>query len=196
MSLTIPPYDLPQLTDLLGAFTDLYDVRVRVLLTAPAGMRYKQRVYSLGLQNLRQGTQAATIVASRYLAVLNGLAVAADVTEPAGDAAPKIASISSGTKIHEAIDAIHLIQRLPEVQRAEYELATLRVPGVLTEAYWLKFLNGGQHLFVPYLSLNKRLKLREPLDWGEFVQKIGGVAEKNLEFYAKDMADVRPGDIP
>jgi len=189
--LTLPTYDLAQLTPLLGAFISPNDVRARVLLTAPAGDRYKQQVFTLGLENLGQGAAAATPVGSRYLAMLNGLAVAADLTEPAAGAASKVASISSGPQIRQAIDAIPVIQRLPDVQNAAYELVTLQIPGVLTECYWVKLINGTDHLFVPYLSLNKQLRLREPITWPAFLQAIQPVAQKNLAFYATDMARVK-----
>jgi hypothetical protein len=189
MSLIIPPYDLAQLTTWLKSFISLSDIRARVLLTAPAGMRYKQVVYTLGLQDLNAGMAAATVVGWRYLALVNGLAVAADVIQPVGKAAPKIASISAGPQIHQAIDAIPLILRLPDVQRTNYELATLRLPGVLTEAYWLRFINGEEHQFVPYLSLNKQLPLRVPYKWSDFLQKFQDLAQTNLKFFATDMMD-------
>ena len=191
MPLTLPTYDLAQLTPLLSAFISLNDIRAQVLLTAPSGDRYKQQVFTLGLENLNQGIAAATPVGSRFLAMRNGLAVAADLTEPAANTAPKVASISSGTPVHQAIDAIPLIQRLPDVQNAAYELVTLQIPGVLTECYWVKLINGANHLFVPYLSLNKKLRLREPLPWPAFLQAIQPVAQKNLAFYATDMARVK-----
>jgi hypothetical protein len=191
MSLIIPPYDLPQLTSWLKSFISLSDIRARVLLTAPAGMRYKQVVYTLGLQDLNVGMAAATVVGWRYLAIVNGLAVAADVTQPAGNTPPKIASISAGPQIHQAIDAIPLIRRLPDVQTANYDLATLRLPGVLTEVYWLKFINGEEHQFVPYLSLNKQLPLRVAYKWSDFLQRFQGLAQANLNFFATDMDGIQ-----
>jgi len=195
MALIIPPYRVSQLSALLTPFLNRVGDQLsqnfrNILLGAPPDSRYVQLIYTSGLRQLGEGPDAAKITSTRFLAVLHGHAVAADITER--DGSTRISSISSGCSIVDAIDAIDSIRRLPEVQKADYELHTFSVPGVQTDAYWLKSPTGNNHRFVPYLTLNKNLQRGTAYSWGDFVKALDEAAKKNIEFYERDMDSAGP----
>ena len=191
MPVDVQPFDNNVISNLLGALVSSQDIRARVLLNAPPESRFVQSVYFLSLQNVLAGTRSDAVVGTRYLAVNHGLAVAADVIEEDGRA--RIASVSSGYRVQQAVDAIPVINRLPDVQRARYELRALSVPGVQTEAYWLKFINGDGDRFVPYVTLNKNLKMGNTYDWGDFLRAIQEKASMNLQFFQATSSQVNSG---
>jgi len=150
----IAPWDITtqQLVALLSKFMNPRDARIRVLLDA--GLRYKQQVFTLGLDDIAAGNgiQAARPAGWWLLAECGpGRAVAVDMT---GGIAPEIASISDlreAKEINDAIAAIHQIQGLPQAQdAAEYDLQILQVSGLHLEAYWLKAQPGGTDYLFPF----------------------------------------------
>jgi len=187
MPLTIGTYEPKQLAALLPSRLDRRDPRramIAVLLGAPADARWAPAIYTLGLEDIDGGSVAATREGWRYLAILNGVAAAAEVYDRGGRLV--VASVTTGPKVNQAIDTILAAKRLPEVQDLNYELTTFRVPGVLTEAYWLK-LDANRDLFLPFLSPDKQLRLGDIYHWGELIEGIRDAANKGLEFFKTDM---------
>ncbi len=155
MAFMTPPFDIAtgQLTTLLANLIHPNDPRARVL--ADAGLRYKLRVYTLGLEDIDagKGTEAAQPAGWCLLAGNGPIhAVAAELTEGQAPEMVSISDLSHAQQVNEAIDAIHLLLATPPAQQANthYELRMLQIPGLLWEAYWLKADQGGEDWVFPY----------------------------------------------
>jgi hypothetical protein len=155
MALTMPIFDIAtrQLNFLLADLIHPNDLRAKVL--TDAGLRYKLRVYTLGLEDILsgQGTEAAQ-AAGWCLLAGNGPkhAVAAELTEGQTPQMVSISDVSQAHQVNQAIDAIHkLLTTQPALDpNAHYELAMLQIPALVWEAYWLKADKGGADWVFPY----------------------------------------------
>jgi len=197
MPLNMPPYDLQQMGAALQSFISLQDPRAQVLLTAAPQLRFRQQLYSLGLQDMVAMPENGAVAAARnsakpggwrYLSTVHGFSAAASVVESAAGLPLRITGLSSGLAISQAVDAILKIQQLTGIQALTYGLVTLRIPGVRTEAYWLKSVTGLDDRIVPFLSLNRELRIGQSYTVQEFLQAVRQAAQTDLKFYQSDLA--------
>ncbi len=189
MPVTVATYDPARLASLLPSQLDRADARdvtLSVLLRAPADSRYAPGIYTLGLDHLadpNNSPKAAELVGTRYLALLGGVAAAAEVYNVRGR--QRVASITAGQIVNQAIDSIRAVTRMRLPSDASYQVHTFRIPGVLTEAYWLKS-DGGDDLFVPYVSPETKLVLGQAYSWVNFWELLDTAAGTNRIFFESD----------
>jgi len=151
-----------------------------VLKQTPLGLH----VFTLRLQDIVNGVGIAGAKSAgwRFLAGSPfGPAVAGDVIERPG-AAPKMTSVSRDPLIAAAIRATHEVETLPEVQRNDYELRVVRIPGLLIEAFWLKSTAGGPDLAIPVLTRTKQLQPMKVYPLDEFLNIVGPLTRSFLAF--------------
>jgi hypothetical protein len=150
----------------------------------PAGEE-PQRIYVLGLQDIVKGAGAndAKPAVWQFLRGLtSGPAVAADVGEPKPGEQPRMSSLSRGPLINRSIESTRQVERLPVVQASNYELRRLSISGLSIRVFWLKSLEGGADLAVPYHTEVRELKIMEPYFMDEFISIVKSLAEKRLKF--------------
>jgi hypothetical protein len=160
------------LIDGMGDYMDNTDPLRRILIQTPVALH----VFTLGLDEVDQGIHKAKSAGWRFLAVdPAGVPVAGDVIEPEG-LKPRMTGVSRDPIIGRAILAVREVESLAAVQGKDYELQVLRIPGVLTEAFWLKSLNGEGDLMVPVLTASKRFEKMRPYPVDEFFSIVRELA--------------------
>jgi hypothetical protein len=163
-------------------FMDPRDPLMGTLLQAPRGLH----VFTLGLRDITDttiGIQGAKSAGWRFLAGSPlGPAVSGDVIQPVAGGAPKMTGVSSDPLVAAAIRAVNEVETLPEVQRQNYELQVLRIPGALIEAFWLKSQIAGNDLAVPLLTRSKQLQLMRAYPMDDFLGIVRALIPTFLEF--------------
>jgi hypothetical protein len=91
-------------------------------------------------------------------------------------------SVARAPLATQAIRLTLLVERLPQVQRHNYELRRLRIPALSIGAFWLKSLEGGPDLAVPYDAIARKLKRMRAYSMLEFLSVLRPLAEKRLKF--------------
>jgi hypothetical protein len=104
-------------------------------------------VYSPGVDELAKGRglSDAKPVAKEFLVMEGPSAVASVEQEAAGGGV----SSTEGPFVEATARAIESAEQDPELSDGEYELRTLRVPGLYLMAVWLKDLNGDGDVVIP-----------------------------------------------
>ena len=152
----------------LGDYMDSSHPVGRALLQTPVALH----VFTLTLDDVPRGVHKARSAGWRFLAVApSGAPIAGDVIDQEG-LQPRMTGLSLDPIIGRAILATRRVASLPEVEAKDYELQVLRIPGVLTEAFWLKSINGGEDLMVPVLTASKLLKKMRPYPIGDFFRIV------------------------
>ena len=101
---------------------------------------------------------------------------------------PLFAGVSFGRQAAGVLLAAQQITNLPGVPEGAYQARMLSVPGLLTEAFWLKATSTGSDLAVAYDSNAPGLKLMYPYPLGMFLEILQPLAGKRLKF-ATALAD-------
>jgi hypothetical protein len=128
---------------------------------ARRGAQYAQPVYVLGLEPLKNGQFGEpTLVSWRILmgfGSANGLY--ATVTSRDGDQA-EFSGLSRGPKAALTLAANQNVRQLPQATE-NYELRLLSIPGLLTEAFWLKWVSDepDKDVILPFSTAQKELQL-------------------------------------
>jgi hypothetical protein len=164
----------------IADFMDSNDPLAKTLLTASFGLR----VFTLGLDKLDESfKQSLQSAGWRFMALSSsGLPIAADVVDRGDGEPPRMISLSRDPVIADMVVAARRIEKSPEVQAKDYDLRLLRIPGVLTEAFWLKPLVGEDHLIVPILTKSRGLlQEKRPLPIADFLSIVRGLANEFRE---------------
>src|SRR4051812_20564116 len=143
------------------------------------------QVYNVGLPDLAAGLGVANAKPSawRFLAAdVSGTAIAGEVPNATQDRGWLMTSLSHGPHIAAALQASVDLEALDEVQSLDYDLLTLRIPGLLIEAFWLKPRAGGAELVVPYITRSKQVELFHKYTMDEFLNIVRPMAIKRLTF--------------
>jgi len=159
-------------------------------LSGAATYRY-QRIYVIGLSDLTDGLgigQAKHVgwqCLAKYKDELVALEVAdrSDRPHPA-PGAPKSASLGRGPTVKKAWEAAEYVKSLPPEERppSQFELRTLRIPGLLIEALWLKADRGGRDRALPFLFYPQEdLQSKRLYTMEEFLSKLRPLAAKRLK---------------
>lgn len=136
------------LIDGIADFAGDEDPLAAIVIQAPFALH----VNTLGLEDISSGVKNARSAGWRFLAVdPTGAPIAADVIEPV-DGAPRMVSLSRDPILLGAIAAIRELETFPQVRTNDYELQVLRIPGALTETFWLKSPDGKGDLIIPVLT--------------------------------------------
>jgi hypothetical protein len=153
---------------------------------APGGVGEAKvwQIFNVGLPDLAGdvGIKNAKAVAWRFHATdASGAPIACELPETTPDRA-LMTHLSHGPRIAEALQAAAQLETLPQVKAAEFDLLTLRIPGILVEAFWLKSRGGGTDLVVPYITRSKQLQLGRPYSMNEFLSIVRPIAAKRLAY--------------
>lgn len=158
------------------------------LRRAPQGLPpdpYPQQIYAFGLHQVVKGpdlARARHVAWEFLLGSESGPAVSVFVGHAPRGTPPKMTSIAREPLATQAIRLTLLVEKLPEVQRHNYELRRLRVPALSIGAFWLKSLEGRPDLVVPYEAIARKLKRMQAYPVEEFMSVVRPLAEKRLKF--------------
>jgi hypothetical protein len=94
----------------------------------------------------------------------------------AGKRQLRMTSLSDGHSVQVAFQQISLIERLPKVRIADYELRRLKIPGMLT-AFWLKSHIEGKDLLVLIAGKLHGLKYMKPYPAEKFLAILRPIAQ-------------------
>src|SRR5258708_35841816 len=158
----------------------------RVPTGLPAG-EDPQQIYVLDLKDIVKGAgpeDAKPVVWQFLRGDTSGPAVAADVGNPHPGEQPRLTSLARGPLINKSIEATREVEKLAAVRANNYELRRLSIPGLSIRAFWLKSLDGGADLAVPYHTFTRELDDMVPYPMPEFTSIIKRLAAKHLKFDA------------
>ena len=135
-------------------------------------IRPAQQVFSLGLEPLSENQSIpdnAKPASWRFLiAAGSGKGLYATVTRHDHEPAEFI-GLSRGVQAAVAVQADQDVRKLPAAQAASYNLCVLAIPGLLTEAFWLKWVapdgtesDPSKDLIVPFVTAQKELMPMHP----------------------------------
>jgi hypothetical protein len=156
-------------------------------------IRPAQQVFSLGLeplsnnQPIRDHAKAANW---RFLiAAGSGKGLYATVTRHDHEPAEFI-GLSRGAQAAVAVQADQDLRKLPAAQAEKYNLCVLAIPGLLTEAFWLKWVapdgtesDPSKDLIVPFVTAQKQLMPMHPYSVEEFTIIAGPLAKDRLDAF-------------
>jgi hypothetical protein len=161
------------------------------------GHQHAGQVFVLGLDDLSKGMELknAPSLGWRFLTgARSGSALIAEVLAAGPDGQPKLTGVSRGPGVTRTLHASQDVRKLPEGEGRE--LQVLAIPGLLTEAFWLKAIPGKSNddFVVPFLTTAKELLVMHPYEAGKFLAIAQELANKRLA--AKDLAPKPPKPEP
>jgi hypothetical protein len=161
-------------------------------------IRPAQQVFSLGLEPL-SNNQPIRVHAKpanwRFLiAAGSGKGLYATVTRHDHEPAEFI-GLSRGAQAAVAVQADQDLRKLPAAQAEKYNLCVLTIPGLLTEAFWLKWVapdgtesDPSKDLIVPFVTAQKELAgplAKDRLDAFQQLEKKEQATVKQHQIAAK-----------
>ena len=152
---------------------------------SPGDLRQQQSwqwTFTIGLEELakEQVRLPATAVGWRYI-IGNRLGQALSATVDSND---KLVGLSRGPAVTAGLRVARELKTLPEAADGKYEIRLLTIPGLLTEAFWLKSLDGKPDLIVPF-STEQELRLGYPYSIEKFLKIMRPLAEDWLRGWAE-----------
>jgi hypothetical protein len=149
-----------------------------------AGFVRAQPMYVQGLQDIAQGSSPtdANFAGWRYLVdITQDLGVASVVSQKPGGASV-YGGLSYGPRAAQAVLAAQQLETLPGVPAGTYEVRVWSIPGLLTEAFWLKTAPATTDMVVPYETGADGLQLMYAYQMNAFLQIIKPQAAARLSF--------------
>jgi hypothetical protein len=152
---------------------------------SPSDLRqqqYWQWTFTLGLEELAKDNAqlpGAPVGWQYVIGNRSGQALSATV-----DASNKLVGLSRGPAVTAALNAARELKTLPEAADSDYEIRLLTIPGLLTEAFWLKSLEGKPDLIVPF-STAQELRLGHPYPIEKFLKIMRPLAKDWQAGWAK-----------
>jgi hypothetical protein len=163
---------------------------LQALDRVPAGLpigEEPQQIFVLDLKDIVKGAgpeDAKPVVWQFLRGHDSGPAVAADVGHPKAGEQPRLTSLARGPLINKSIEATRAVEKLAAVKANNYELRRLSIPGLSIRAFWLKSLEGGVDLAVPYHTVAREFEHMRPYPMHEFMSIVKRLATKHLKFDA------------
>ena len=156
------------------------------------GHQHAAQVFVLGLEDLckRVELKNARPLGWRFLTgARSGNALVADVLVVGPDGQPTLTGVSRGPGVTRTLHASQDLRKLPEAEG--HELQVLAIPGLLTEAFWLRAIPGKSKndFVVPFLTTSKELLVMRPYSPKEFLEIAKELAQKRLA--GRDLAPAR-----
>ena len=156
-------------------------------------IRPAQQVFSLGMEPLSQNhpmRDSAVAANWRFLmAATAGSGLYATVTS---HDAPEFTGLARGAPAAIAVQADQDVRKLPAAQAENYNLSVLAIPGLLTEAFWLKWIgpdgkesDPARDLIVPFVTAQKQLMPMHPYTVEEFTRIAAPLAKKKLQSFKR-----------
>ena len=173
---------------------------------APSGTPYEQQVFTLPLEKLTAEKEldptslktTAQPVGWRFLMGTRYGRAAYAYVETAGGGAPEMASLSRGPEAKVALQDAQDLRKVKQVGEHNYELGVMTIPGLYTEAFWLKWIpskgqpdDASKDLMVPFFTAQP-LQPMFPYPVNDFLEKARELAKKRQSAF-KDLADVECG---
>jgi hypothetical protein len=146
-----------------------------------------QKVYVLGLQQIAdgQGPAEQNLAGWRFLTdIAPDLATASEVRMTSDDQPPVFANLSYGPRIAKAVAASGTIETLADLPQGNFELRLLSIPGLLTDAFWLRSADGSNDYVAPYDTVNQGLQEFYVYRMDDFLNIIRPRAKTILDDYA------------
>jgi hypothetical protein len=159
------------------------DALNRVPRDLPAG-EIPQQIYVLDPKEIVKGAgpELAKPVVWQFLrGTASGPAIAADVANTPAGKQPRLTSLARGPLINKSIGSSRQVEKLPEVQKNNYELRRLSISGLSIRAFWLKSLQGGVDLAVPYHTTYREITDMQPYPMPEFMRILKRLAVRHLK---------------
>jgi hypothetical protein len=143
-----------------------------------------QQVFALGLDDLINGgpLDKARFLGWRFLTGgRSGSALTAEVRATGPGGKPKLTGLSRGIGVTRSIHASADVRKLPQAEG--HELRVLAIPGLLTEAFWLKAIPGESEndFVVPFLAAAKGLLVMHPYPAKDFLAAAQKLANQQRE---------------
>jgi hypothetical protein len=153
------------------------------------GHHHAAQVFVLGLEDLSKGAELKNLpsLGWRFLTgARSGNALIAEILETGRDGQPKLTGVSRGPGVTRILHASQDLRKLPEA--AGRELQILAIPGLLTEAFWLKAIPGKSKgdFVVPFLTTAKELLVMQAYEAEQFLAIAQKLAIERLK--GKDLA--------
>lgn len=139
------------------------------------------RVFTIPLRDVVDGGGLvnADPAGWRFLAIVeNEGALAVDVVNPAGGGTA-VASLSRHKLIAAAIANWEKLRNSELARTEDLELRILRIPAMLTEAFWLR-AGDGREFIVPYLVPDPALEVMRPYTREDFIAAARPIAKSFL----------------
>ena len=149
-----------------------------------SSQQHAQQVFVLELNDLIKGVELdeARLLGWRFLTGgRSGSALAAEVLAAGPDGQPKLTGLSRGPGATRSLHAAQDVRKLPEAEGRE--LRVLAIPGLLTEAFWLKAIPGKSKndFVVPFLVTTNKLLVMSPYPATDFLATAQELASQRLE---------------
>ena len=144
--------------------------------------QYWQWTFTLGLEELAKANAKLpdAAVGWRYeIGDGSGQALSATV-----DSKNKLVGLSRGPAVSSSLSVASELRTLPEAAEDDYEIRLLTIPGLLTEAFWLKSLDNKPDLIVPF-STAQKLRLGHPYHSEVFLNIMRPLAKDWLAGWTK-----------
>jgi hypothetical protein len=169
------------------------NVRVAQILDSPDSVRRQHEVFVLSLHDIvnwkpHSGMKLTTAVpaGSRVLARRSDEAVAAHLTVSKVDGSLRISGLtdlSQSLDTQIALQVLDAFSQAVELQATDYKAATLRVPGLLIEAYWFRCNEPTWPDWVlPFQGPDEKLLDKRFYSMDEFMGVLKDLAEKRLQY--------------
>jgi len=149
--------------------------------------RHTQWIYTVGLKPLVDtGLNSVKAIGWRFLTGAGSdEALSAMVGQCSDGEVPKLAGLSRGPKVTSALHAARAVKHLAEVEQGKHDLLILTIPGILTEAFWLRTQNtppegAPTDWFVPFLSPSSKLRALQAYTSAAFLEKAKVLASERL----------------
>lgn len=147
------------------------------------GRQHAQQVFVLGLNELAKGGQLkdARLLGWRFLSGgPSGNATTAEVLAAGSDGQPHLTGLSRGFAVARHLGASQDIGKLQEAEGRE--LRVVAIPGLLTEAFWLKAIPGKSKsdFVVPFLTTAKEFLAMKPYPAATFLATAQKLARERL----------------
>ncbi len=148
----------------------------------PAGLTIDAQAQPIYLLSVREAAehpdlnQAAKLVAWRYFATdAKGDVVAGEVS---ASLPPTLSSLRYGASASKIFEATKTLDELPQVQGGSFYLRVLRIPGALTEAFWLPQVTSADGLIVPFgKSFERERREGRPIGIDQFLGTLRPVGQ-------------------
>jgi hypothetical protein len=137
---------------------------------------HAQPIYVLTVAGGPDLRKANTPSAFRYFATnADGAVVVGEVN---ANPPPTIANLRYGVSAKKIYVATHAVAERPEARGGNFYLRVLRIPGALTEAFWLPEVTGADGFIVPFgTSFEPDRREGKPLGIEDFVKTLRPVGE-------------------